>query len=48
MSEESPFPQAAWKVEALDKAEINRLGRLVVLSLTGFLAAGGFCRALMS
>ena len=40
--EESPFPQAAWKVETLDKAEINRLGRLVVLSLTGFLVAAWF------
>ena len=27
---------------AIDKAEINRLGRLVLLSLTGFLAAGWF------
>jgi len=40
--EETLFPQAAWKVEALDMAEINRLGRLVVLSLTGFLVAGWF------
>jgi hypothetical protein len=40
--EETLFPQPAWKVEALDKADINRLGRLVVLSLTGFLVAGWF------
>jgi O-antigen ligase len=42
VAEESPVPQPEWKVEALDKSEINRLGRLVVLSLTGFLAAGWF------
>jgi O-Antigen ligase len=30
------------KIEAVDKAEINRLGRLLVLSLTGFLVAGWF------
>lgn len=40
--EESPFPQPAWNVEALDKAEINRLGHLMVLSLAGFLVAGWF------
>ena len=40
--EESPFPEPARTVEALDKAEINRLGRLVVLSLTGFLVAAWF------
>ncbi len=40
--EESPFPEPAWKAEELDKAEINRLGRLVVLSLTGFLVAAWF------
>jgi hypothetical protein len=40
--EESPFPQSAWKVEVSDKAEINHLGRLMVLSLTGFLVAGIF------
>jgi O-antigen ligase len=40
--EESPFPQPAWKVEELDKAEINRLGRLVILSLTGLLVAAWF------
>jgi len=40
--EESPFPQAVMTTELIDKAEINRLGRLLVLSLTGFLAAGMF------
>jgi O-antigen ligase len=40
--EEGLFPQAARKIETLDKAEINRLGRLLVLSLTGFLVAGWF------
>ena len=40
--EEGFFPQATSKVEVIDKAEANRLGRLVVLSLTGFLVAGWF------
>ncbi len=40
--EESRFPRAAWKVEVLDRAEINRLGQLLVLSLTGFLVAAWF------
>jgi hypothetical protein len=40
--EEAPFPQVSLKIEALDKAEINRLGRLMVLSFTGFLVAGWF------
>jgi hypothetical protein len=40
--EESPFPQPAWNVQTLDKAAINRLGQLVVLSLTGFLVAAWF------
>jgi O-antigen ligase len=40
--EELRLPQPAWKVQALDKAEINRLGRLLVLSLTGFLVAAWF------
>ncbi len=35
-------PQAARKIEVIDKAEINDLGRLMVLSLTGFLVAGWF------
>ena len=36
------YPQEARTVEEVDKAEVNRLGRLMVLSLTGFLAAGWF------
>lgn len=36
------YPQAAKTNEALDKSEINRLGRLMLLSLTGFLAAAFF------
>jgi hypothetical protein len=40
--EETLFPQAAQEVEAIDKAEINRLGSLLVLSLTGFLVAAWF------
>jgi len=39
----SEFPGAAPIIDAgIDKAEINRLGRLVVLSLMGFLVAGLF------
>jgi O-antigen ligase len=40
--EEELLPQAPRKVAAVDKTEINRLGRLLVLSLTGFLVAGWF------
>ena len=40
--EETHFPQTAREVEVLDKAQINHLGRLMVLSLTGFLVAGVF------
>lgn len=40
--EESPFPTSEVKVEEIDKAEINRLGRLMLFSLTGFLVAGLF------
>jgi O-antigen ligase len=36
------FPRAMRTIEAVDKAEINRLGRLLILSLTGFLVAGWF------
>ena len=42
VAEEGLFPQATRKIEAVDKAEVNRLGRLLVLSLTGFLVAGWF------
>ena len=40
--EVSPFPGVIAKVQTFDKAEINRYGRLVLLSLTGFLVAGWF------
>jgi hypothetical protein len=40
--EEGLFPRATGTIEAVDKAEINRLGRLLVLSLTGFLVAAWF------
>lgn len=36
------FPLTIRKIEAIDKADINRMGRLLVLSLTGFLVAGWF------
>jgi O-antigen ligase len=38
----APTPFAISKVETLDKAEINRLGSLLVVSLTGFLVSGWF------
>ena len=41
-SEAEAFPLRARKAEAVGNAEINRLGRLLVLSLTGFLVAGWF------
>ncbi|MGD0830406.1 MAG: O-antigen ligase family protein [Terracidiphilus sp.] len=37
-----PPPDAAVKMEMIDELEVGRLGRLVVLSLTGFLVAGWF------
>jgi len=40
--EQSLYPGVERKGEVLDKAEINRLGTLVLLSLTGFLVAGFF------
>jgi hypothetical protein len=40
--EESVLPKATRRNEAIDKAEINSLGRLLVLSFTGFLVAGWF------
>jgi O-antigen ligase len=40
--EKTPFPRAPRKTKTLDKAEICRLGRLLLLSLTGFLVAGWF------
>jgi O-antigen ligase len=32
----------ARKIEVIDKAEVNRLGRLLIISLTGFLVTGWF------
>jgi len=40
--EPGPDPIAISKVMAIDKEEINRMGRLLVLSFTGFLVAGWF------
>jgi hypothetical protein len=40
--EEELYPQAARAVEVVDKAEINSMGRLLVLSLTGFFVTGWF------
>jgi len=40
--EKGLFPRAANTIETIDKAEINRLGRLLILSLTGFLVAAWF------
>jgi hypothetical protein len=37
-----PIPLTTSKLEAIDEAEINRLGRLMVLSLTGFLVTAWF------
>jgi hypothetical protein len=36
------FPQMQANIEAIDKADVNRLGRLMVVSLTGFLVAAWF------
>ena len=41
-AEKELHPWAAKKTETFDKAEINRLGHLLVLSLAGFLVAGWF------
>jgi len=40
--EEEHLPLPARKMDVIDKAEVNHLGRLMVLSLTGFLVAGWF------
>jgi hypothetical protein len=40
--EEEGFPHPARLNESIDKLEVNRIGRLLVLSLTGFLVAGWF------
>lgn len=39
---EGPVSLMERKIEVIDKAEINRLGRLLIMSLTGFLVAGWF------
>ena len=36
------FPQMQANIEAIDKADVNRLGHLMVVSLTGFLVAAWF------
>jgi O-antigen ligase len=40
--EETPFPRVTRTVEILDKTEINRLGRLLLLSLTGYFVTAWF------
>lgn len=40
--EKDIFPAPMAREETIDRAEINRLGRLLVLSLAGFLVAGWF------
>jgi len=42
VAEEVPFPHAPMRADAIDKAEINNLGQLLLLSLTGLLVAGWF------
>src|ERR1039458_627700 len=42
VEEERLFPQETKTIETIDKIEINRLGRLMVLSLTGFLVSAWF------
>jgi len=40
--EQGLYPNANTKADTIDKASINRMGHLVLLSLTGFLVAGMF------
>jgi hypothetical protein len=40
--EEEVFPQTSRTIKPIDKAEVIRLGRLMLLSLAGFLVAGMF------
>jgi hypothetical protein len=42
VAEKGPFPQVTRNTKEVDKAEINQMGRLLVLSLVGFLVAGWF------
>ena len=41
-AENEPFPHSTQRIETIDKIEVNRLGRAMLLSLTGFLVAGWF------
>jgi hypothetical protein len=41
-AEESPFPKAMSKIEELDKDSIALMGRLILLSMTGYLATAWF------
>lgn len=40
--ERTPFPQRIKKVDTIDKDEANAIGRLVMLSMIGFLVSGWF------
>ncbi len=42
VTEAGLFPQTMKKIEVIDKSEVSRLGRLVLLSLVGFLVTGWF------
>ena len=42
VTEDGPFPEMTTQFEAVDTAEVIRLGRLVVLSLVGFMVTGWF------
>jgi hypothetical protein len=42
VAEKGLLPHVTRKTKEADKAEINQMGRLLVLSLTGFLVAGWF------
>jgi hypothetical protein len=42
IAEETLFPQVTRAVEEVSKLEVNRMGRLLVLSFTGYLVAGWF------
>lgn len=42
LPEKAPFPRPSKRTEEIDKVEVNRLGRLLVLSIGGFLVTGWF------
>jgi hypothetical protein len=42
VAEDGPYPHSVVAAEEIDKTEINRMGRMLFLSLIGFLAAGWF------